>query len=1025
MSELRIKTTATDRLTQKYLRRLERENYIAAAITIFIATGSLLWLVFQFGGHTRFGEASVVTFFANSMFAVASAIGAIWCFETAYRARRGPVILEPRHQLAWLLIGLGLFSCAIGGAFYTYLEDYVQKNPVPSAADIGFTLFYIFTFIGLLLMPTTTQTRRSCTRIGLDALITTLCILSISWFFVIGPIFSSVTDRARLYTAVSYPFWDVLLILAIVLLVYQRTARLLYPSLIMCALGILSLIWADTLYAYTIPFSTYNTGIWYIDTFWFIGYLLIGLSAPYQYASIARRAYREHIQPTTEIKSSEFVAFSRTNHVRKHLFSLRNFLIFAPILVVIVLVLDNEISHAYNLVLVGLASSIGILLTTRYLLANNENEILLAEREQRRTEADLLRMITARLTQELQLDNLLTRIVTTATTELSFDAAALFLVEAYDQSPGAQFSLLIRASPADAPDKTITWRLEGEHITYRTILTGKQVEVFWQDHSVELPAEVYSWQREQSVLSTLFVPLIYQEKILGSLGFSSRTPRRFSERDSYLANAYAEQAAIAIEHAHLYEDAREHELFAQALTRVAARLNSAVTTGSGVGAEIYQLICTEGARALQADYAILYLYVNDEQLNPMAVFCNTREPASLVNDWPPIRSRETEAQALYSSQPTLIEIDDMATSSGRLPAVTGPLRALPAPGTTSSAQQRPSNTLPLQVPSGGLRFRKKLTLRNVLARRKVQTAILAPLMAGNSQAALLVLARSSQHASEQKRPFARADIGHAQAFAEQAAIAFTNAQLYQKLHDAHHQLQELDQLKDQFMITASHELRTPLTSVQGYLELLVQFGASLPSEQQQEFLQKAQRACDELVLLLSNVMDTSRLEIEAGIRPAHFERVILQEVISDVITLIEPQVTHEKREVYLYLPGQIAVKADPPRLRQVLLNLSMNALKYSKTGTPIAFAARTFSDSRPCAILSVSDKGKGIKPQDQAQVFERFVRLESDLNSTVRGSGLGLYISRRLIEAMDGKIWVESSGIPGMGSTFHIQLPLA
>jgi len=173
VSELQIKTTATDRLTQKYLRRLERENYIAAAITIFIVTGSLLWLVFQFGGHTRFGEASVVTFFANSMFAVASAIGAIWCFETAYRARRGPVILEPRHQLAWLLIGLGLFSCAIGGAFYTYLEDYVQKNPVPPAADIGFTLFYIFTFIGLLLMPTTTQTRRSCTRIGLDALITT------------------------------------------------------------------------------------------------------------------------------------------------------------------------------------------------------------------------------------------------------------------------------------------------------------------------------------------------------------------------------------------------------------------------------------------------------------------------------------------------------------------------------------------------------------------------------------------------------------------------------------------------------------------------------------------------------------------------------------------------------------------------------------------------------------------------------------------------------------------------------------
>ncbi len=82
-------------------------------------------------------------------------------------------------------------------------------------------------------------------------------------------------------------------------------------------------------------------------------------------------------------------------------------------------------------------------------------------------------------------------------------------------------------------------------------------------------------------------------------------------------------------------------------------------------------------------------------------------------------------------------------------------------------------------------------------------------------------------------------------------------------------------------------------------------------------------------------------------------------------------------------------------------------------------------DQVPRAIISVTDKGKGIKPQDQEQLFQRFVRLESDLNSIVRGSGLGLYISRRLIEAMDGNIWIESNGVPGAGSTFHIQLPLA
>ncbi len=111
-------------------------------------------------------------------------------------------------------------------------------------------------------------------------------------------------------------------------------------------------------------------------------------------------------------------------------------------------------------------------------------------------------------------------------------------------------------------------------------------------------------------------------------------------------------------------------------------------------------------------------------------------------------------------------------------------------------------------------------------------------------------------------------------------------------------------------------------------------------------------------------------------------------------------------------------------MRQVLLNLSSNALKYSPAGTPLTYHARALAD-RSSVVIGVSDKGKGIRPEDQVQLFQRFVRLESDLNSSVRGSGLGLYISRRLIEAMNGRLWVESSGIPGAGSTFYIQLPLA
>jgi signal transduction histidine kinase len=311
-----------------------------------------------------------------------------------------------------------------------------------------------------------------------------------------------------------------------------------------------------------------------------------------------------------------------------------------------------------------------------------------------------------------------------------------------------------------------------------------------------------------------------------------------------------------------------------------------------------------------------------------------------------------------------------------------------------------------------------------LVQNFVYSAILAPLIAREQPLGLLVLARSVRPETHEKKSFIAEDLPQAQGFAEQAAIAFTNAQVYQQLRDAHRRQQELDQLKDQFMVTASHELRTPLTAVQGYLELVAQYDEMLPPSQRQEFLLKARRACEELVLLLGNVMDASRIDLESGIHPAHFERLSVQRMIQSVIELIEPQLTHERRDVYLNIPASLFVQADPGRLRQVLLNLSSNALKYSSPGTPLTFSARAVADPNPMVVIHVIDKGKGIAPEDQARLFQRFVRLERDLNSAVRGSGLGLYISRRLVEAMNGKIGVESSGIEGAGTAFYIQLPM-
>ncbi len=522
---LHIRTKATDKLTRTYLQQLGRQNYLAGATVAIIVTFSFFWLLFRFGGEEK------TIFFSDAMYAIAAWIGAIWACTTAYRARYGPLCLEPRHQLAWLVIGLALFSNGIGGAYYTYLEYIGRLNPVPSFSDLGFTLFYSFTFVGLLLMPTEPKTERFRLRTGLDALITTLCILGVSWYFVIGPLFTAAKNTPKLLVATSYPFWDILLILAIVLLIYQRTERILHPSLLLCGAGILAQIVADTGYAITIPANTYVTGTFYIDTFWFIGFLLIGFSAPYQYATIARKVYNERLNQAMEVTDVELSPVSRNGNGKPNQRStlLQSFLIYFPLAVLLTLTLYSEFVNDENLsfFLVVLTAVVGILVAIRYLLATHENEILLREREQRREEAEHLRILTAKLTEILEFDPLLTRIVHMATYELGFDGALLLLNEDFDHAFSTQSNLLIRAMSSASPE-TVTWRLPGANFPFYADLAGKEISVIWAKQPSALSAELSTWLQMHQIRSTLFLPLTYQGKLQGSLGFCSRTLEHFS-----------------------------------------------------------------------------------------------------------------------------------------------------------------------------------------------------------------------------------------------------------------------------------------------------------------------------------------------------------------------------------------------------------------------------------------------------------------------------------------------------------------
>lgn len=289
-----------------------------------------------------------------------------------------------------------------------------------------------------------------------------------------------------------------------------------------------------------------------------------------------------------------------------------------------------------------------------------------------------------------------------------------------------------------------------------------------------------------------------------------------------------------------------------------------------------------------------------------------------------------------------------------------------------------------------------------------------PLCKGQRRLGALVLSFAHPHvfSLEEKRILGM--------FARQCAAAMENAQITIALRAAYERQKELDQFKDQFIMTASHELRTPLTAVQGYIELLSQYNDELSAETRNEFIQKANRGCDELALLVGNIMDASRLQIEG-------ERVRLTPVelissVRHVMEILEAVTTRETRAVNLVIAPGLFVQADELRLRQILLNLVSNALKYSATGTTIQILAL---QGQGLVKISVRDYGLGVPPAEQQRLFERFVRLERDMNSPVRGAGLGLYITKRLVEAMNGRIWVESSGVPGEGSTFSFTLQRA
>ncbi len=251
--------------------------------------------------------------------------------------------------------------------------------------------------------------------------------------------------------------------------------------------------------------------------------------------------------------------------------------------------------------------------------------------------------------------------------------------------------------------------------------------------------------------------------------------------------------------------------------------------------------------------------------------------------------------------------------------------------------------------------------------------------------------------------------------AHERAIRETLAQKLRELEDANALLAEYARVRDRFVSDAAHELKTPLSILRSYLDTLNDDLAAGLSVQQREFLAAAAHGAQRLQRLIDELLDLAALD--AARLPMALGAVSSAGVIGAVLDELQPVATAARVALEGRVSDDMAVRADPDRLRQVLRNLVENGLKYTRPGGEVAVTTSRNGDR---ALLCVRDTGVGISADSLPRIWDEFVRLPG--NHLSDGAGLGLAIVRRLVLAMGGRVWAESD--PGSGSRFFVELPL-
>jgi len=306
-----------------------------------------------------------------------------------------------------------------------------------------------------------------------------------------------------------------------------------------------------------------------------------------------------------------------------------------------------------------------------------------------------------------------------------------------------------------------------------------------------------------------------------------------------------------------------------------------------------------------------------------------------------------------------------------------------------------------------------LVIRERMRRYGFRAALAVPLRREERILGGLVLVRKSSGA------FAPETIELVKAFATQSALAIHNARLFREIEVKSRALEAASRHKSEFLANMSHELRTPLNAIIGFSEALKERLFGELNEKQAEYVSDIHASGQHLLSLINDILDLSK--VEAGRMELDVARFQLPQALSNTMVLVRERAM--RRGVRLELKvveGVGAYRGDERKFKQIMLNLLSNAVKFTPEGGHVSVEARV-SDGQVC--VAVRDTGTGIAREDQAMLFEAFSQVGTDRARREEGTGLGLALTRKLVELHGGRIRVESE--PGKGSCFSFSLPHA